>query len=65
MLSKREIVAEVCIRASVPVVRFEDADLGKEELRAVIRAAQALSEAELEIFDDLLRQIRQGVYRRD
>lgn len=58
MLTRREIIVEVCLRAGVPAGRFRSGEIDKDELRAVIRAAQVLSEHELEEFEELLREIR-------
>lgn len=60
MLSKREIVVEVCMRASVPVGRFLKAEITRDELRAIMFAAQSLSEQELLEFDDIMREICRG-----
>lgn len=60
MLTRREILEEVCVRSSVPTVRFEAGQVNRDELRWIVMAAQCLSVDELEVFDDLLREICAG-----
>ncbi len=57
MLTRREIIEEVCVRANVSSDQFEAGRVSRDELRWIVLAAQTLSCDELDVFDDVLREI--------